>query len=167
MRGFKEDTKGASATTGALAVLIVLAIAYGGYQIYTEREASQSLKITGASPAELPEVSEGSVKIPLEIEITNNSQYNSPPATIDYEIFIENTRVETGTLNIKEIEPNGTNIENITFEAGEEDFEFLDDLVITPLTDENFVITAEGTITAELFMGTLPYKQPFNVKYEF
>jgi len=166
MRGFKEDTKGASATSGALAVLIVLAIAYGGYQIYTERKASQSLVISGASPVELPGFSNGTVEMPLEIEITNNSQYTSPPAKINYEIFMENTRVETGNLKIEKIEPNGTDKENITFEVEEEEFSSLSELIQNQLTGENFVITAEGNITAELFLGTIPYKRPFKVKYE-
>lgn len=83
-------------TAGAVGVIILLVIVgFFGYTFYREYEAMNNLE-SNVMGAGFPQPSLDSVDIPIEMEFHNMSNYDSPPFSVNYDIFIADNKVGGG-----------------------------------------------------------------------
>lgn len=162
MSSFKEEEKGVSTGKVIIAIIIVLAVGYGGYQVYTEREAMKNTEVI-ITDSDIPDVGLTEISVPIYMEFQNNSDYGSTPLNADYQILVNDEEIDNGKVNVPKIPAGESKTVETTVTINGED---VSDTFWSTLETGSFEIKVEGEITAKLLFGIVPVSQPFQTTYK-
>lgn len=142
-------------------LIIILLLGYGGYTIYTDREAMNgiSTEIVGVS---LPNMSENKVTLPIQIELQNKSAYDSPYFHTEYDIYIGEEKIGEGTVTKTSVKAGETKKVNYEIIIDSED---ATSAIWNSILTGNFTIVFKGEMKAGLFFGLVPVSQSFETSY--
>lgn len=151
-------------SAGAVGVIILLVIVgFFGYTFYREHEAMNNLEsdVTGAG---VPTPSLDSVDIPIEMEFHNMSNYDSPPFSVNYDIYIGDENVGEGSIPTTTVSAGETETVTQTITV---DYTDVGSGLVEILQTGEYKVTIEGEVKSKLVFGLIPISQTFENSYSF
>lgn len=149
-------------TAGAIGIIILIAIVgFSGYTYYQERKALNNIETEVVGPG-VPDIGLTSISIPIEMKFHNTSNSNSPPFSVNYDIYVNGQDIGNGSIPQTTVPAGETKTVNQTITV---EYSDLGSGLVDSLKSGNFEVTVKGKLNAKMLFGQIPVSQSFETSF--
>ncbi len=147
----------------AIIVILILISSFVVYELYTDYTAATNLEfdVKGSGP---PNPGLGSIEIPIIMSFRNPSNFDTPPINAEYDIYIEGEYIGDGEVPLGIVSAGETKIDEQTLTVY---YEEISDTLEETLIEDDFTVTIEGEVQADIIYRSIPVTRDIEASYTF